>query len=664
MIKSPARGLLDLIDDCERFVLRSFEGIEQSAMHIYHSAIPWAPTSSLTRKLYEHELITETKLLNAVDAAWDACIRITSVGDPAKAVVFSHKGGLIAAQCVPGDPQDLLGSSRVKVFDAMTGAIRATFEERKRTYSIAFSPDDGLLASGLLHGTIHIWDVRTGTLFKMLEGHSWEVCSVAFSPCSTMIASGSRDRTVRIWSIPSGHCDCVLMGHSGVVTDVCWLATGGKVISSSLDRTVRIWDVQKQTCSKIFREYAHRVTTVTLSPLSFLMAFANGEMRVYDSQSCEIIRAISYDGLIQSQFSPGGDEVFLTKRNSGYIWDLTRTTPVWAIDYGGDYATFSPDGTRIASIYGKFLKIWKIETGYKHHNTSTHIHDKALANVYISPDEQLVAFNPMETDLCFVQKNPHMESVQILDATTGLHFFTFVPDDWKTSILSIVFLPNSEFIACLLTDARGLPRGARLRDARRLPRSVQIWNTQSHKEDMTIEMDNDVFHIALSSDGSRLVCLSSSDIKLLDLEREAGERCLAHLELDYLPPQKPQDCQFSIDGMRVSIEGGCHTKSWLISPNDFDTNGGSLLPMVFVPITQERPCHSQNPDAFAASQSYRCAKDGEWILDQHGSHVLWIPPDERLRRIWSKRCGRKVVVQTEGGKIYIVDFSSSRKAGS
>jgi hypothetical protein len=66
-------------------------------MHIYHSALSWAPTSSLTRKLYEHELMTETKLLNAVGTTWDACIRIIPVGESAKAVVFSHKGALIAA---------------------------------------------------------------------------------------------------------------------------------------------------------------------------------------------------------------------------------------------------------------------------------------------------------------------------------------------------------------------------------------------------------------------------------------------------------------------------------------------------------------------------------------------------------------------------------------
>ena len=156
-IKNPDQELSDLIDDCKRFVLRSFDGVKQSAMHIYHSALSWTPTSSPTRQLYEHELMTEAKLVNAVGPTWDACIRIIPVAlcESMKAVVFSPSGALIAAH----------GRCCVKVFDAMTGVNRATFDGDKSIFSIAFSPDDGFLVSGLHIGTINLWDVQTGTMF-------------------------------------------------------------------------------------------------------------------------------------------------------------------------------------------------------------------------------------------------------------------------------------------------------------------------------------------------------------------------------------------------------------------------------------------------------------------------------------------------------------------
>jgi WD40 repeat protein len=178
-----------LIDDCERFVLRSFDGIKQSAMHIYHSALPWTPTSSPTRQLYERELMTEAKLVNAVGHTWDACIRIipVAVGERVKAVVFSPSAALIAAH----------GECCVKVFDAMTGVNRATFDGHKSISTVAFSPDDSFLASGLLGGTINVWDVQTGTIFWTFEWNMWGFAySVAFSSCRTMIASGVSDGTV------------------------------------------------------------------------------------------------------------------------------------------------------------------------------------------------------------------------------------------------------------------------------------------------------------------------------------------------------------------------------------------------------------------------------------------------------------------------------------
>jgi WD40 repeat protein len=198
-IKNPDQDLLDLIDDCERFILRSFDGVKQSAMHIYHSALSWTPTSSPIRQLYERELMTEVKLVNAVGLTWDACIRIIPVGERVKAVVFSPSGALLAAH----------GDCCTKVLDTMTGVNRATFDEDMFISSVAFSPDDGFLVSGLWGGTINVWDIQTGTLFRTFKWSMWSsTYSATFSSCGTMVASGGSDGTVRIWNILSGDCDC------------------------------------------------------------------------------------------------------------------------------------------------------------------------------------------------------------------------------------------------------------------------------------------------------------------------------------------------------------------------------------------------------------------------------------------------------------------------
>jgi WD40 repeat protein len=310
-IKNPNQDLLDLIDDCERFVLQSFDGVEQSAMHIYHSALSWTPTSSLIWQLYECELMTETILVNVVGPTWDACIRIipVAVGKHVEAVVFSPSGALIAVH----------GRCCVKVFDAMTGVNQATFDHILIS-SIAFLPDNGFLVSGHLCGTINVWDVQTGTMFQTFKSNMWSAAhSVAFSSCGTIIASGNNDGTVQIWNILSDGCDCVLQGHSCAVREVCWLVMWNQVISASDDLTVCIWDVQKQTCSKIFAPYSNPVASLASSQDFLLVAFTNGTMNIYDSKSGDIIHVIRSNDMTHSCFSIDRGKVLVASKNSGDI---------------------------------------------------------------------------------------------------------------------------------------------------------------------------------------------------------------------------------------------------------------------------------------------------------------------------------------------------------
>src|SRR5437764_11093110 len=90
--------------------------------------------------------------------------------------------GWLGAACLA-----LVGDTRLLAQEAKP---RATLIERHTIYSLAFSPDGKMLASGSKDRTSKLWDVATGKKTVALLGHAGAVLSVAFSPDGKTLASG------------------------------------------------------------------------------------------------------------------------------------------------------------------------------------------------------------------------------------------------------------------------------------------------------------------------------------------------------------------------------------------------------------------------------------------------------------------------------------------
>jgi WD40 repeat protein len=133
----------------------------------------------------------------------------------------------------------------VKLWDVETGTLLWSGWQTQGTVWLAFAPDGSLLASGGFEGTVRLWDPKLGTTLQELP-HPGTVFSLAWSPDGHLLASGDVAGTIRLWEIgPSRKASCVeiLAGHSSWIPGLSFAPDGNSLASASWDGTVKLWEL-------------------------------------------------------------------------------------------------------------------------------------------------------------------------------------------------------------------------------------------------------------------------------------------------------------------------------------------------------------------------------------------------------------------------------------
>lgn len=132
------------------------------------------------------------------------------------------------------------------IWDLATRAPRLRLDARSTpaaVRAVCFSRDGSLVATGGDDWTIRIWNARTGTLLRTIEGARQHVFGLCFHPAGNILFSCCRDPVVQVWDVRTGRELATLEGHKGLVLSMAISPDGGTLATAGADRIVGLWDL-------------------------------------------------------------------------------------------------------------------------------------------------------------------------------------------------------------------------------------------------------------------------------------------------------------------------------------------------------------------------------------------------------------------------------------
>ncbi|OYD89654.1 hypothetical protein CDG76_34275 [Nostoc sp. 'Peltigera membranacea cyanobiont' 210A] len=336
----------------------------------------------------------------------------------------------------------------IKLWDVNNGQLLRTLQEHKDFVRfLTFSPDEKILASSSDDLTIKLWNTNTGECLNTIQAHADWIWCVVFSPDGQTLATGSDDQMVKLWDVKTGRCIITLQEHSDFVRSVAFSPDGSKLISGSGDKTIRLWDIKTGECLKVFEGHSGSVWRVAFSPDGQIIASGSDDktVKLWDINTGDCTKTLQgYKGRVGSvAFSPPDGQTLATGSDDQTVklWDV-KTGQCWKTLKGSTHwiysvACSSNAGMLASSGEDRLVRLWNVETGECIKIFTGHTN--RVWSVAFSPRNDVLASSGSED-----------KTVKLWDIATERCLKTFQGHkDW---VWSVAFSPDGQTLASASDD--------------------------------------------------------------------------------------------------------------------------------------------------------------------------------------------------------------------
>jgi len=155
---------------------------------------------------------------------------------------------------------------KIVLFDMAAKTVSKTvFEEPKNAVTaLAYNHKGNWFVSGDSKGNVKIWDTKNYTLLETLEGHRSRIYDIDFSPDDNLVASSSLDGTVRMWDCENiNNQPVVLTDHASWVLSIAFSPDGKRLVTSSNQKErILVWSTEADLIAKEVKTFLERNLTI------------------------------------------------------------------------------------------------------------------------------------------------------------------------------------------------------------------------------------------------------------------------------------------------------------------------------------------------------------------------------------------------------------------